>query len=1509
MKYTKFLVLVLAVVLASSGVYAFDGLPYRREVNISSTVGTTLTDFPAGFSMNTQSIINEGKMQGGCEDLVVSNGSAVIPFEVESGTCNTTATRVWVRIASFVPGVVTIEVAYGNASMASLANASGVWEDSYFGVYHGGDLLDSSKEGNNLSVSGTVTSNTTSCKYGYCFRFSGAGSFLSKSSASGLPSDNSPMTMSAWTRRDGVPDAYSSVAGMKDAGETSYVSMLHEINQVMELFNGAGTGALLPCNDASCGPNQNFRAMVYNGSAIGDEMTYLNDTVSGASTSGRSYTGFVNLLVGGGLAASGIADWGKTTVGYLDEIRFSRANRTSDWLNAEYGQTFSVGEENVTYSIGIREDADSNNGQNYMGNPGGSDVVESWQQFRSGTGSGTQIYGILYYVDQVAGADFNIDVLLTPNTTGDVPEFSTTLASATNVDVPHVAGQTAFINFTSPYVLQANTTYWIGIRPNSTPGSGDLKYSNNTGGTDYLDGFFYRKSFTNGGYNAAYTATDIRMRLMIEPAPMEFTLTLHLNSTNTSTLVDEFCVIGDGLVNGDPCTTNGSVIYTQVEDGGHTIYYNSTTMGDTDSLTITGADLEYTIQGVENFPARIYTLTVQMNSTNESQLVNSFCVSTDNGPFCTTNNTVYMTAQYNGTLNLSWTSSTHYNGSVDVVVAGDTSYTIQASILPTFHVWNVQVSNGSSSGPFWNGSTQTLNVSWESDAEIGTNTKVIAMSRLFYEDADEMVEDHSIPAGYVSSNDSLWNPGSTLQRCEAANPSAHSCIGTFGTGVVGDYGIILRSSLSVSKVTLNMTEIGYPLVLEYSGRYGEADKAVQFGLISDDNSSWAFGVGHLTSESFGNTLDVFGQFSSIAALSSTIDYTRQDWKITLVNSTYATIEADGVQEFAGTITEVPDQLLRVYGSTQGYGTNDAISVFDNIEVLAQKNVVNVTSLGSTDSALVSLNDLDAARNRFFVKLDGLPDGEGENYSAYFNVSKLTYAYDVLPSGDVFNTHMIVLNWSRASGAYRSVQWGYEPLRYTVIVNVNGTNQTVAKDTTETVFGVNLSATQNGKVYVHAMDTQQDLVSENVLAFSIENAIGAVTISNGSSNGPFWNKTMPSLQVSWTTPGTSYTYQVLSNGSVVATGLNDLSVNVSTNDLIVGSNNITVVLMDAYLGSVQNETSAGVSKLTQVTNVQPSNVTINVGTYNITWTPASGGAGVTEYLVLTNLEGTNSTLANKTTDSYAQLNDSTIETANGIAWVTVNDAYFTESPVRNDVDFQVVFLANLTGEVCQALTYPNADNAPYAARVPVNFTILSSAGFDGAEAVALNMSLGSTSSTTYSCAVTVVSPSQHDYRCNVSMQYYFVPGAYTLMINATAKTGKTASSVLSGDCEYGELVATSRDVDVITFPTAAPGVVNAPGNRPVGLRNTGNAVLNLSMTGYDLTGRTTPSQKLAASTFKAGLALGNATSLANATSIPLNIVLGRGSGAAVNVSLWVSMPALQMAQEYYASTPWLLEASS
>ena len=96
------------------------GWLHRKTVSIENDSGSTLTDEDVLVSIDTASLIAEGKLQSNCNDLrfVDSDDSTLLDYWIEGG-CNTGTTQVWVRIPSLPNGGKTMYMYYDNSGVTS----------------------------------------------------------------------------------------------------------------------------------------------------------------------------------------------------------------------------------------------------------------------------------------------------------------------------------------------------------------------------------------------------------------------------------------------------------------------------------------------------------------------------------------------------------------------------------------------------------------------------------------------------------------------------------------------------------------------------------------------------------------------------------------------------------------------------------------------------------------------------------------------------------------------------------------------------------------------------------------------------------------------------------------------------------------------------------------------------------------------------------------------------------------------------------------------------------------------------------------------------------------------------------------------------------------------------------------------------------------------------------------------------------------------------------------------
>jgi len=106
------------------------GWNYRRPVIIDNTrYPINLFDYQVLVTVDTASLIAEGKMRSDCGDIRFTYGDGVtlLPYWIESGI-NTTATKIWVKVPAIpASSYYTIFMYYGNPSAESLSNGDSVF--------------------------------------------------------------------------------------------------------------------------------------------------------------------------------------------------------------------------------------------------------------------------------------------------------------------------------------------------------------------------------------------------------------------------------------------------------------------------------------------------------------------------------------------------------------------------------------------------------------------------------------------------------------------------------------------------------------------------------------------------------------------------------------------------------------------------------------------------------------------------------------------------------------------------------------------------------------------------------------------------------------------------------------------------------------------------------------------------------------------------------------------------------------------------------------------------------------------------------------------------------------------------------------------------------------------------------------------------------------------------------------------------------------------------------------
>ena len=105
--------LLLALISGTSFAWWDASFLYRTQVNISNS-GSALTDYQAAITLNTQAPVLAGKMRSDCGDIRITNSTdSILPYWVETA-CNSTATKIWVKVPAIASGANTVYIYYGN---------------------------------------------------------------------------------------------------------------------------------------------------------------------------------------------------------------------------------------------------------------------------------------------------------------------------------------------------------------------------------------------------------------------------------------------------------------------------------------------------------------------------------------------------------------------------------------------------------------------------------------------------------------------------------------------------------------------------------------------------------------------------------------------------------------------------------------------------------------------------------------------------------------------------------------------------------------------------------------------------------------------------------------------------------------------------------------------------------------------------------------------------------------------------------------------------------------------------------------------------------------------------------------------------------------------------------------------------------------------------------------------------------------------------------------------------
>ncbi|MFB6241385.1 MAG: DUF2341 domain-containing protein [Candidatus Nanosalina sp.] len=113
---------------ASSGWWNYS-YRYRKPVQVTENSGQDLENYPVNISLDTASLISQGKMRNDCGDIrpVDPSTGKLLDYWIESG-CNTQDTKIFVELNISASSTKEVNVYYGNSNAGSLSSKSGTME-------------------------------------------------------------------------------------------------------------------------------------------------------------------------------------------------------------------------------------------------------------------------------------------------------------------------------------------------------------------------------------------------------------------------------------------------------------------------------------------------------------------------------------------------------------------------------------------------------------------------------------------------------------------------------------------------------------------------------------------------------------------------------------------------------------------------------------------------------------------------------------------------------------------------------------------------------------------------------------------------------------------------------------------------------------------------------------------------------------------------------------------------------------------------------------------------------------------------------------------------------------------------------------------------------------------------------------------------------------------------------------------------------------------------------------
>ncbi|MHA2334741.1 MAG: DUF2341 domain-containing protein, partial [Candidatus Hodarchaeales archaeon] len=306
----------------------------RKNLTVDNTkVSADLTNFPVLIDIYDSDLRRDAQASGGDIFFTDDSGNKLNhEIEVYNRVYNSTHSHLvaWVKTNLSGSQNTVISMYYGNPTAENQGNPSGVWDNTYVGVWHlsekgTGTRYDSTSNNNDATANNYDGDEAVTGQIDGADDFDGSNDYIDLGSDSSL-NVTTVFTVEAWIKWDGTED-YNSIYSSGDANGEYYQFMIQNSKIT---FRDDSTGFEYGATTLSNGFW--YHAAVVKDGDTGTNLFFYLDGGSDGSQSGGSTSATGVKTIGARAEQSGSHFF----KGSIDEIRVSAVARSSDWIATEY---------------------------------------------------------------------------------------------------------------------------------------------------------------------------------------------------------------------------------------------------------------------------------------------------------------------------------------------------------------------------------------------------------------------------------------------------------------------------------------------------------------------------------------------------------------------------------------------------------------------------------------------------------------------------------------------------------------------------------------------------------------------------------------------------------------------------------------------------------------------------------------------------------------------------------------------------------------------------------------------------------------------------------------------------------------------------------------------------------------------------------------------------------------------------------------------------------------------